>query len=68
MFEVPPPPHLLPSSRFTVFADYCCHITYQEKVLRLPRTRVKSTKMQNSNVRISKLIKLHANLAQNLQL
>ena len=52
----------------TVFTDYYCHITYQEKVLCLPRTRIKSTKMQNSNVRISKHIKLHADLAQARQL
>ena len=48
---------------FTVFTDYSCHITYQEIVLCLQRTRIKSTKMQNSDVRISKQIKLHANLA-----
>ena len=34
----------------------------------LSRTRIKSTKMQNSNVTISKHIKLHANLAQASQL
>ena len=41
-----------------VSADYCCCISYQEKVLRLTRTSIKSTKMQNANVRISKRIKL----------
>ena len=55
-------------SRFTIFADYFRHITYQEKVVRLPRTRIKSTKMQNSNARISKHIKIHANLVQAPQL
>ena len=37
--------------RLPVFADYSFHITYQEKVLCLPRTSIKSTKMKSSNVR-----------------
>ena len=55
-------------SRFTIFADYSRHITYQENVLRLPRTRIKNTKTQSSNARISKHIKIHANLVQAPQL
>ena len=55
-------------STFTIFAGYSCHITYEEKVLCLRRTRIKSTKKQNSNARISKHIKLHANLIQAPQL
>ena len=42
-----------------IYADYCCHITYPEKVLRLPRTSIKSTEMQSSNIRRSKHINLH---------
>ena len=48
---------LMPSLDLNPFLGFTC----QEKVLHLPRTNIKfkSTKMQKSNVRILKHIKLH---------
>ena len=53
---------------FTVFADYSCHIIYQGKDFRLPRTRIKSIKMQAVKVKNSKIVKLHVILPQTTQL